>query len=161
MGTVGNETVADMLLPQAVANQKRLPIEDEKAFGAWAAGAAVVNSFVKSGDRRAVSDQLWRLCAADGRYPVELRTVYGGSDHAHSAEVLDWALPSLAIAAAMEPHGVSPKVSILSADEASIRVNGLDPARTRRHTDDTLELVRMVGERHYPEVRLEVERLSW
>jgi len=161
LDTVGDSVIADTLHPQAVANHEVVPIKDERNSRAWAAGAAVVNSLVKTSDRRAINDQLWRYCAAPDDYPLELRTVYGGSDKPHSVEVLDWVLPSLKIAASMKKYGVSPKVSVMSADEASVRINGLPAQATASHSNDTLRLVEIVASTYYPAVSLEVGGLSW
>ncbi|MES2971274.1 MAG: hypothetical protein V4702_03075 [Patescibacteria group bacterium] len=161
MDAVGESTTADVLYPQIIVNHEAVPLESEEQLKAWAVGAATVNALIKSSDRRAINDQLWRYCAAPDDYPLELRTIYGGSENPHSVDVLDWALPSLAIAAAMQRYGMSPSVSVLSADEASIRLNGLQAEATTQHTNDTLQLVERVGRRYYPSVDLEVGRLTW
>ncbi|MCA1597940.1 MAG: hypothetical protein LC769_02775 [Chloroflexi bacterium] len=54
-----------------------------------------------------------------------------------------------------------PKASIVSADEASIRLNGLRAKITRQHTNETLQLVQKIGGHYYPDVELDIKRLSW
>ncbi len=161
MEAVGDSVMTDVLNPQSIANWQVLTINQQESVQAWAAGAAAVHDLIKADDRRMVVDQLWRFCASPEQYPLELRTVYGGSDHSHSAEVLDWALPSLAIASAMQKYGISPRVSILSADLASSRINGLSEDSVRRYGAQTLALVTRVVGRYYPDVDLEVRHLSW
>lgn len=155
------ETAADTLLSQAAANQKQVPLEEEQQLQAWARGAATVNMLIKTTDRRAINDQLWRYCASPADYPLQLRTVYGGSEHPHSAEVLDWALPPLAIAASMREYGMSPNVSILSADRAAVELSGSSEEETSLQTRITLQLVQAIAHRYFPDVELEIGRLEW
>ncbi len=160
---VGSPAVADSLHPHAAANQNQAPIGSEEQLMAWAKGAAVVMELVKKDHRRAVSDQLWKFAADPAGYPLELRTVYGGSENPHSVQVLDWALPSLAVAAAMGEKGekLSPRVTILSADEAAVRINNLDEESAAEHASHTLELVSAIAERYYPVVNVTTRRLTW
>ncbi len=161
MDAVGDEAVVGTLLHQAAANQKLVPFLEGQQLQTWARGTSVVNALIKTTDRLAVSNQLWRYCASPADYPLELRTVYGGSDRLHSAEVLDWALPSLAIAASMSQAGISPKVSVLSADRAAVELSGLSEEETSLQTWTSLQLVQAIAERYYPDVNLEVGRLEW